>query len=502
MKKVKRLSSFVSCLALSLAVLCFGAVQESSAASDVIRIGVMRFASRAQGLEQQQAEAITDLFTRMLSNSQSIAVIERDRLDMIGSEHKLNMSGLVDPSTAAELGRLAGCQYILLGAVTQFDKKSQTTGLLGIIKTTTQEAKVTIDMRVVNVETGEVVLTMAETGTASDQSSGFNYYIQVEDSRLEGLEGEAVANAVAKLGLKLKESVADEYAQIVAISGKDITLNIGASLGARKGGLYLVYADGPEVRDINGRSLGRKNIDLAVVKVIDVQSEFCEAQVVDNGGKLDVLRRGDKVTPISGGDAKKLASQKAFVSERPRKMGVDFDSLSSTDTLASLPSIPEPDPGYVFEDESAAAEIPDTDEGPEAAAAQLEPEPAQSPADDQAAQTIAPPAPEPVAQTQPLENESTDPGKVVVTYPLTPKDANFCRIGHINYRKLGRTQAAYDKFVELLDTYSCDYLAAYWLGEISVALKKNDQAAGWYDKALAINPNYVPAQKAKAKLNK
>ena len=122
MKKIKKYLLLAICLFLCFAAFHGAMSVQEVEADEIIRIGIMKFLNRASGLSNQQAEAITDIFTRMLSKSRVIAIIERDRLDSIGREHKLNMSGLVDTGTAVEIGRIAGCQYMLLGSVTQFTK--------------------------------------------------------------------------------------------------------------------------------------------------------------------------------------------------------------------------------------------------------------------------------------------------------------------------------------------------------------------------------------------
>ena len=44
-----------------------------------------------------------------------------------------------------------------------------------------------------------------------------------------------------------------------------------------------------------------------------------------------------------------------------------------------------------------------------------------------------------------------------------------------------------------------NYLSAYWAGVSAHKLKKTDEALQWIDKALAINPDYKPAQDFKSK---
>lgn len=99
------------------------------------------------------------------------------------------------------------------------------------------------------------------------------------------------------------------------------------------------------------------------------------------------------------------------------------------------------------------------------------------------------------------ENKSTDPTKVIATYGLPAGEANTLRIKHVNIRKFGNTQKAYKAYVELFESGQNDYLAAFMAGEVARHLKDKERAKTWYENALEINPDYEPAQKAKAGLS-
>ena len=102
-----------------------------SPAAAVIRIGVDRFRSGAPGVSPDVADALTEMFITELSNSGSFQVYERTALEKVAREQRLSMSGLVSESTLVKVGRLAGVEWIITGAVTQFDEK-QTGGVLPI----------------------------------------------------------------------------------------------------------------------------------------------------------------------------------------------------------------------------------------------------------------------------------------------------------------------------------------------------------------------------------
>ena len=441
-------------------------VVAEAADSELVRLGVMSFTSKADGVSNRQAEIITDIFTRTLSNSKSIVLLERERLDMIGKEHGLNMSGLVDMGMAVEVGRLAGLQYMLLGSVTGLDEKVSGGAFL-YVATGSRVAEATIDMRVVDVTTGEIILSLVQKGSSTHQTQAVSIGgITTAESEFGDLKARAVADAAARLGHKIREELAGEYSQVISVSGKTVNINIGATSGAQKGDLYLVYADGTEVLDIDGTSLGREKHPIAVVRVQSVSGGFSVCEAVKDGGKIDLVSRGDKVEPIASRESQELAKKKRFPSERPRRRAYDETAEQLFSGKANDTPGAEQEPVSPFPDPAPAA-------------------------------SAAPAAP--VASNQALENESTDPGKVVGSYPLNPGDKNFRRVGHINAGKLKGKQA-YDAFVELAESYKGDYLAAFKAGDEALKLKKSDDALKWYNNALAINPNYRPAIDARAKL--
>ena len=90
----------------------------SSFADDRVRLGIMRFDSKTYDVPDRMASASTDIFGRVLFKSRGIMLVERERLDEVMKELKLGMSGLIDEETAAEIGRLAGCEYMLMGSIT------------------------------------------------------------------------------------------------------------------------------------------------------------------------------------------------------------------------------------------------------------------------------------------------------------------------------------------------------------------------------------------------
>jgi curli biogenesis system outer membrane secretion channel CsgG len=184
----------------------------------------MQFESKVSGLSSQEADAIRDIFTRHLvnANSGTIAVVEREQLLKIGEELRLNMSGLVDPSTAVEIGKIAACRYMLFGSVTKLEEKEsreKITVPLNILRgvprqlpsiensKVKKEATAGIDARLIDVETAVTVRALHGEGTVSDEDSGISlpgWYRHIERT-LGGLKSRAVEKAVASMAKEILE---------------------------------------------------------------------------------------------------------------------------------------------------------------------------------------------------------------------------------------------------------------------------------------------------------
>jgi curli biogenesis system outer membrane secretion channel CsgG len=121
------------------------------------------------------AAAITDMMTTELYKAGLFSLMEREKLDYIADEIRLGQSGLMDPSTAPELGKVKGAQYTMTGAVTvyHYNAKGGAVVVPGVGGgAAAKTAYVTLDIRVLDNTTGEVVYAAAEQGTAKREGAG------------------------------------------------------------------------------------------------------------------------------------------------------------------------------------------------------------------------------------------------------------------------------------------------------------------------------------------
>jgi curli biogenesis system outer membrane secretion channel CsgG len=134
-----------------------------------IPIVVMDFETRVPGQGWQVGHGASDMLITALVKTKKYKVYERDRLNALMKEQKLQMSGAVDMSTAVQIGKLVGAKYILTGAVTEFGMAKSGAHGGGWFDVGKKHYRATVDVRAVNVQTGEIVF--ADTGSGALKSS-------------------------------------------------------------------------------------------------------------------------------------------------------------------------------------------------------------------------------------------------------------------------------------------------------------------------------------------
>lgn len=483
-------------------LLTFLMISAGAYADEAARVGIMRLGVKADGVSQRDAEAITDELTRMLASSEYIAVIDRSNLEAIAREHRLSLSGLVDSRTATELGRMAGVQYIITGAVTHFSvdeetKKSDSRAMWNDIakkngrwgdflrslgtetETTTIKAEVALEVRIIDISTTEVALAMSETGRAentfSESKSGGGGNASKQKT---AIQSEAISDAVSRIGFRIREAIAEEYPQVLSAKDGDIIISIGATSGVKAGSLYKISAEGEEILDMRGRVIGRRPSIVAVVSVSDVQNDFCVAHAVKKGGNPSLIQRGDRAEPVSSQEAGDIIRKKAFLASRPRKT-LGESALSGAELDNRLNNIAE---------ESGRKTVSSVHETPVREETKTAVNVGASFADDSMTLRRS-------GNPSKLENISTNAAKVISSYGLSDSETHSLKEHHRNAERMLSRDEKFDRYTELFRHFPYDYFSAYQAAKIAFDIGHYREAKEWSEKALSVNPRYTPAKR-------
>lgn len=257
-----------------LVIFCFQAMSQDLSALKK-RIAIINFEDRS-GYGHNIGRGVADMLVTSLVESDKFIVIERAELDELLKEQGLGQTGLVTPQSAAKVGQLLGLQRIITGSITEFGSKQSKVGggiggfNLGVSTTT---ARVVVDLRIINVNTGEIV--MAKSAEGEDSSTGLDN-VGVED--IDFHNSSTWDNT--QLGIASRESInecvefiAEDMAglpwegKIIKASGTTIYMKPGSKGGVQPGMVFSIYRAGEELIDPDtGLSLGSEESKIGEIQ--------------------------------------------------------------------------------------------------------------------------------------------------------------------------------------------------------------------------------------------
>ena len=165
-------------------------------------------------------KGLADMLITDLSNINMLAIVERDELESILKEQKLNNSKEFDPNTASKVGKLLGAQIILTGGYFE---------MMGSLR---------LDARFIDVETGKILKADGVDG----QTSNFfkiqkqlawkiinTLDIKLSDAEKKAIEGNEKTKALSFEDAKLYSQALDYYDKGDMKKAKEILIKITKS---------------------------------------------------------------------------------------------------------------------------------------------------------------------------------------------------------------------------------------------------------------------------------
>ena len=129
-----------------LALLC---VLLLPARAEADTVAVLYFENQGNPELEPLKVGLAQMLITDLQGAENVTVVERAQLQAILDELELGHSGKVDPETAAQVGKLLGAEWMLMGSYFE---------MMGTLR---------IDARLVKVETGEIVHAAGRDGAST-----------------------------------------------------------------------------------------------------------------------------------------------------------------------------------------------------------------------------------------------------------------------------------------------------------------------------------------------
>ncbi|MCG3204450.1 MAG: hypothetical protein KCHDKBKB_01165 [Elusimicrobia bacterium] len=232
------------------------------------RIGVVAFENKAPYAQARIGQTATDILITELTKSGKFIVVERDKIDQLLAEQKFGQSGVVDPNTAAKVGKILGLNAIVTGSVSQFGVKKEGKDFI-ISESKQQIVECTVDIRVVDTETGQVLLADSGKGVVK-KSSGKFLGMGNQSKYDETLEGEALRAAIVKFTDNIISQVNKKpwSCRVAAVKDGKVYLNAGLEAGIEIGQKLKAFSQGAEILDpTTGLVLGQEEEEIGTLKV-------------------------------------------------------------------------------------------------------------------------------------------------------------------------------------------------------------------------------------------
>lgn len=111
-----------------------------------------------------------NVLTTFLFRSGQFDLYEREKMAQLIAENSFKASKPYDVQTAVSVGKMAGVDFVAIGAVTSFGFHSVRSQALFLGSAVKQEAEATVDVRIVEVATGRVVASESGRGVAASNT--------------------------------------------------------------------------------------------------------------------------------------------------------------------------------------------------------------------------------------------------------------------------------------------------------------------------------------------
>ena len=271
-------------------------------------------------------KGMTDLLVTRLVKDGTYSVIERKALDKIIAEQNFSNSDRANPASAAKIGKLLGVDAIIVGSITQFGNEDKNVKVGGGgggwngfgdggFSHKKSKAIVSVDARLVDIDTGEILGVAEGHGESSRENTsllggGGNWHgfgggaVDFGSSDFQQtIIGEAVKLAVDQLSggivadnTKLQTRTVVVTGLVAAVDGGQIVLNVGAKAGLKVGDQMSVERVTKEIKDpASGQVIRRLSSQMGVIQITDVDDISSVAKVVSGSG----FKVGDMVKTIT-----------------------------------------------------------------------------------------------------------------------------------------------------------------------------------------------------------
>lgn len=243
---MKKISFIIAAIAFSSVLLHpSGAMARYAKA----KIAVLEFQLQGDNYETtDMGKIVSEWLITALVKDGRFDVVERRLLEKILAEQKLALTGMIDATSAAKLGRVLGVKIIISGSVIKFQNILE------------------VNARIIDVESASIIA--AESVKSSTASRLEDLVIQMADKIIRDfpLEG-----------------------YIVKSKGDTVSIDLGRRTGVKKGMRFVVFKEGNVIKHPKtGEVLDVETIETGIIEITDIGRKITSARIVEEKSKGSV----------------------------------------------------------------------------------------------------------------------------------------------------------------------------------------------------------------------
>ena len=212
----------------------------ASAEFSKTKIAVLDFQLQGENFDNKDMGTIVaEWFITAMVREGRFDVVERRMLEKILGEQKLAMTGVVDATSATQIGKLLGVKVIITGSVMKFKEVTE------------------INARIIDVESASIIAA-------------------------ENLKSTATAK-LQDMVIEMSEKIIKNFpleGYVVNRSGDSVTLDLGIRTGVKSGMRFIVFKEGQIIKHPKtGEVLDVERIETGKVTITTVAQKICTAKI-------------------------------------------------------------------------------------------------------------------------------------------------------------------------------------------------------------------------------
>ncbi len=233
--------------------------------------------------EETVASVMSDQLVVAVQESGNYTVVERTQFDKAMQEQGFQ-NLYADPEYAAEMGKIFGGQYILVGKITMV--KTRAADKSSFMKRISAKfdapyrTNIAVELRMVDCQTSEVVLAKTVEADRGGKDANDSLYNACKD-----VAGHFMRDIQAQFPFT---------GRIIEVKGSEIYVDQGQSSGLHKGDILLIAREDTPL-EANGKIVGMTQISLGKAKVTEVLADYAICRITEGGSAIqkgDIVKRG------------------------------------------------------------------------------------------------------------------------------------------------------------------------------------------------------------------